>query len=97
MIQNIPKRRVSIGPLAYRAHKNYTFIPTEQPTCPTSKSAYTIKHVLTECEALVPSRKTFFNMNNISELFERATMGDIILFLKIVDCYQKIDKEMNKK
>ena len=54
------------------------------------QTKYTVKHILIECTDVAHIRKTFYNANNMKELFQNTKINNVISFLKTVKLYTKI-------
>ena len=62
----------------------------QQPQCSTCQTPCTIKHVLLECKVFDNTRKHYFHVNNMKDLFENVHMDNVLSFLKETGLYQKI-------
>ena len=60
-----------------------------KPQCLTCQTICTFKHILIECRAFAVIRKRFFNVNNLTDLFENVKIDDILSFLRETELYQK--------
>ena len=52
--------------------------------CHAYQTVYTVKHVLTKCTDLAPTREIFYNPSNMKEPFKKAKVDAIIPFPKAV-------------
>ena len=72
----------------------------EQPMYHACKTAYTIKHVLTECIDQAPMREIFYNTSCMKELFKKKKkkkVDAIMSFQKSVGLYGKILRSDHSK
>ena len=53
-----------------------------QPQCLTCQTTCTVKHILIECRTFAVTRKGFFKVNNLTDLFENVKIDDILSFLR---------------
>ena len=70
----------------------YSFLlrQEQQPQCSTPQMPYTIKHVHLECKAFNTTRKHYFQIRKMKDLFENVHIDDVLSFLKKTGLYQKI-------
>ena len=61
-----------------------------QPRCLTYQTTFTVKHILIECRAFAVTRKRFFKVNSLTDLFENVEIDDILSFLR-ESCTKKYD------
>ena len=61
------------------------------PTCLTCQKTCTVKHILIECRTFAVFRKRFFKLDNLTDLFEKVKIDDILSFLRETELYQKYD------
>ena len=47
------------------------------------------KYILLECKAFNTTRKPYFQIRNMKDLFENSHMDDVLSFLKETGLYQK--------
>ena len=64
-------------------NRNHNHSLTCQTTC-------TVKHILIECKTFAVTRKRFFKVNNLTDLFENVKIDNILSFLRETELYQKI-------
>ena len=63
---------------------SYLLEGKQQPMCYACQTKYTMKHILIEYTDLAHIRKTFYNANNMKELFQNTEINNVISFLKTV-------------
>ena len=61
----------------------------QQRQCSTCKTPCIIKHILFECKVFNITRKRYFQIRNMKNLFENVPMDDVLSFLKETGLYQK--------
>ena len=76
---------------------SYLLKAKQQPMCHACKTEYTVKHILSECTDLTQIRETFYNTNNMKELFQKIEMKNLMSFLKVVNLDKKNLKEFSIK
>ena len=64
-----------------RLTHSYLLNNEERPECIPCNSNFSLRHVLIDCVEVVAVRQTFYNVNNVYELFTNVA-GDTILKLK---------------
>jgi ribonuclease HI len=67
----------------------YLLKAEDQPQCDSCHSALSVKHILIDCPNLAASRKKFFNVNSLGELFSHFPCFNILNFLREVGLYQR--------
>ena len=68
-----------------------------QPQCLTCQTTCTVKHILIECRAFAVTRKRFFKVTSLTELFENVKIDDFLSFLRETGLYEKIWRIMCKQ
>ena len=69
---------------------SYLLQGDEKPTCIPCQTTLSIKHILTECIDFLPTRKKYYKVCNMKELFENVNTNKIMFYLKKVGIYNKI-------
>jgi hypothetical protein len=65
-----------------RLTHSYLLNSEERPECIPCNSNYSIKHVLIDCINVADVRQTFYNVNNLYDLFTYVAGDKILKFLK---------------
>ena len=68
----------------------FTLKQEPQPQCLTCQTTCTVKHILIESRTFAVIRKRFFKVNNLTDLFAKVKIDDILSFLRETELYQKI-------
>ena len=58
--------------------------------CLTCQTTCSVKHILIECRTFAVIRNRFFNVNNLTDLFENVKIDAILSFLRETGLYEKI-------
>ena len=85
------RRRLLKG-VSFHTRLTHSFILKQepQPQCLTCQTTCMVKHIRIECRTFVVTRKQFFKVNNLTDLFENVKIDDISSFLRETELYQKI-------
>ena len=86
--EEVTLSKLRIGRL--RITHSYSLEGKQQPMWYACQTKYTMKHILIECTNLSHIRKTFYNANNMKELFQNIEINNVISFLKTVKLYTKM-------
>ena len=62
----------------------------EQPNCTGCDVPFTVKHFLLDCFDFHQARRSFFQVNNLHDLFKDVPVERIIAFLKEIKLFNKI-------
>ena len=62
----------------------------EQPNCTRCDVPFTVKHFLLDCLGFQQARRSFFQVNNLHDLFKDVPIENIIAFLKEIKLFNKI-------
>ena len=62
----------------------------EQPICTGCDVPFTVKHFLLECFDFQQTRRSYFQVNNLHDLFKDVPIENIIAFLKEIKLFNKI-------
>ena len=62
----------------------------DQPKCIGCDTPITVKHFLLECTDFATERISYFQANNLKELFKDVPIGKILSFLRQVNLFYKI-------
>ena len=62
----------------------------EQPNCTGCNVPFTVKHFLLDCFDFHQARHSFFQVNNLHDLFKDVPIENIIAFLKEIKLFNKI-------
>ena len=62
----------------------------EQPNCTGCDVPFTVKHFLLDCFDFHQARRSFFQVNNLHDLFKDVPIENIIAFLKEIKLFNKI-------
>ena len=62
----------------------------EQPICTGCDVPFTVKHFLLECFDFQQTRRSYFQVNNLHDLFKDVPIENIIAFLKEIKLFKKI-------
>ena len=61
---------------------SYPLNDEDRPECISCNSSYSLKHVLLHCVDVVDIRQTFYNVNNLYDLFINVAGDTILIFFK---------------
>ena len=93
-LKGVTRRRDAV--VLHRARIGHTHLThcfllkaEDQPQCDSCHSALSVRHVLIDCPNLAASRKKFFNVNSLGELFSHFPCFNILNFLREVGLYQR--------
>ena len=71
--------------------KHYYILKQEQqPQCSTCQMPCTVKHILLECKAFSITRKRYFKVNDMKDLYKKVHMDDFLSLLREPGLCQKI-------
>ena len=73
-----------------RLTHSYLLNNEERPECIPCNSNYSIKHVLIDCVDVAAVRQTFYNVNNLYDLFTNVAGRHNLDFFKEINLYTKI-------
>ena len=73
-----------------RLTHSYLLSNEERPECISCNSNFLLRHVLIDCIDVVDVRQTFYNVNNLYDLFANVAGDTIVKFLKEINLYTKI-------
>jgi len=62
----------------------------ERPECIPCNYNFSLKQVLIDCVDVVDVRQTFYNVNNVYDLFKNVADDTIVKFVKEINIYTKI-------
>ena len=69
---------------------SYLLKKEDQPFCYACDSLYTVRHILVECSDFLDTRKNFYNISNMYQLFREISPTKIINYIKEIGIYAKI-------
>jgi len=72
-----------------RLTHSYLLNNEERPECIPCNSNFLLKHVLIDCVDVADVRQTFYNINNLYDLFTNVAGDTIVKFLKEINLYTK--------
>jgi len=73
-----------------RLTHSYLLNNEERLECIPCNSNFSLKHVLIDCVDVANVRQTFYNVNNLYDLFTNVAGDTIVKFLKEINLYTKI-------
>ena len=77
--------------MAHSSHMTYSLIlKKEQQQWLTCQTPGTVKHIFIEYRAFVLNWKRFFNVDSMSDWFEKVNMDDDLSFWRETGLYQRI-------
>ena len=85
VISNIRREEVVLTRLRIghtRITHSWLFNRDEQPNCTVCDVPFTVKHFLLDCFDFHQARRSFFQVNNLHDLFKDVPIENIIAFLK---------------
>jgi len=75
---------------AHIAPTCYKHVGEDPPECVSCNEPFTVKHFMTECSDLRPTRDKYYNVHDMKELFDTTHITSILDFLKEVNLYFKL-------
>jgi hypothetical protein len=70
--------------------RSYLLNNEERPECTPCNINYSLKHVLIDYVDVADVRQTFYNVNNLYDLFTKVAGDTILKFVKEINLYTKI-------
>jgi ribonuclease HI len=61
----------------------------EQPQCDSCRCGLTVEHILLTCPAFAPSRKKYFDVGSLAELFGSTGLVEILDYLREIGLYKR--------
>ena len=93
-LKDITKRRDEI--VLHRERIGHTYLThgyllrgEEQPQCETCKCSLSVEHILLNCVVFADSRRKYFVVGSLKELFQTISSCKILGFLREIELYQK--------
>ena len=93
-LKGVTRRRDAV--VLHRARIGHTHLThcfllkgEDQPQCNSCNSALTVRHILLDCPHLQNSRKKYFNVGSLSELFSHFSVFNVLNFLQETGFYQR--------
>ncbi len=77
----------------HRTYTTYAFLLAKReprPRCIPCDSDLTVKHILLDCIDLTDTRRKYFNVSSLAELFQGTDIEALLHFLKEINLYRKI-------
>jgi len=72
-----------------RLTHSYLLNNEERPECILCNSNYSLKHILTDCVDVADVRQTFYNVNDLYNLFTNVAGDTMLKFSKDINLYTK--------
>ena len=73
---------------------SYLLEGKQQTICDSWQTKYTMKHFIIECTDQAHIRKTLHGANNMKELFQNIEINNVRSFLKTVNLYTSIKRNL---